>query len=902
MSGLQAQPELLAPAGEWDSLRAAVANGADAVYFGLPRYSARARAKNFTLDELPEAMAFLRDRNVRGYVAFNTLIYSDELAESARHVEAIARAGADAVIVQDAGLLQLVRRMAPGLPVHASTQMTQTHPAGLRMLEEWGVSRVILARELSLERICAIRAASRLELEVFVHGALCISFSGQCHASSWLFGRSGNRGECAQACRLPYELLAGGASPRRKGVRYPLSPLDLCELDSVGDLVRMGVAGLKIEGRLKSADYVAAVTRAYREEIDRVVETAGVHGLHGLGRPAEAPAAGQGKFIQPPRPMQAATAARLAQGFSRGFTAGFLGGASHQSMVEGRSPKGRGLRVGVVAAIGARGIVVSLLRGEDVRPGDGVAFDCAASPAGEQGGRVYEVIPVRGQAAPRRVGRAGQAERLVFDPDASDRRAELTFGRVAVDMSAVAPGANVWKTDDPRIRRELEHSRSRDVIWRRRGLRVRVTASAGGPLLVHAEEMAAAPAYACPLGGEPLAAEARWAGPLDVSRKHPLTAGAIREQFSRLGGTPFELVEVELAGPDGPADAVNALAPKSVLNDLRREVVGRLRQRMAEAARRQIADIGAVDVLREHAAAGCEEPIAAPRPGGGAGESLSEKSSGQPRLSVLARTLEQAEAVVRFYGESGQSRIGVVWCDLPQEDARREAMAVVREAGLSAGAATTAVLMPGEERALAAIAADRPDAALARNLAAMRILREASPSLPLVGDYHLNAANEISAAALLAAGLSRVTACLDLDAGQVESLIGRISAERLEVPFRVRVPMFHTAHCLWAANYSKGQACAECGGNGSASNGSPPSGPCRRLPLRLRDRVGEEHLAAADAAGRGTIFASRPRVFYPAAGRLARAGAAWFRVELADENADETRQAVSEAARALAAK
>src|SRR5688500_9029684 len=172
-------PELLAPAGDWDAMRAAVANGADAVYFGLSNFNARHRATNFTLEELPEVMAYLRGHNVRGYVTFNTLIFSDELPEAARFIAAIARAGADALIVQDLGLARLVRRLCPTLPVHGSTQMTLTEPRGIAFVKTLGVERVILARELTAAEIGRIADEAPLPVEVFVHGALCVSYSGQ---------------------------------------------------------------------------------------------------------------------------------------------------------------------------------------------------------------------------------------------------------------------------------------------------------------------------------------------------------------------------------------------------------------------------------------------------------------------------------------------------------------------------------------------------------------------------------------------------------------------------------------------------------------------------------------------------------------------------------------------------
>ncbi len=208
-------PELLAPAGDWNCARAAVENGADAIYFGLENFNARMRARNFTSADLPALMDYLHRRGVRGYVSFNTLVFPGELAEAERALRTIIACGVDAAIVQDVGIGRLIRRLSPDFPMHASTQMTITSPAGVEFAAELGCCLVVLARECSLKEIERIQTAERhsalrvprsaLDLEVFIHGALCVAYSGQCLTSEALGGRSANRGVCAQACRLPYE-------------------------------------------------------------------------------------------------------------------------------------------------------------------------------------------------------------------------------------------------------------------------------------------------------------------------------------------------------------------------------------------------------------------------------------------------------------------------------------------------------------------------------------------------------------------------------------------------------------------------------------------------------------------------------------------------------------------------
>lgn len=258
--------ELLCPVGNFDCLKAAVQNGADAVYLGASSFSARAGATNFSLDELKQAIEYAHVRNVKVHLALNTLIKNNELDSALSLASFAYEFGVDAIIVQDLGLAKILIKSFPKLPVHASTQMTIHNLEGVVQAERLGFSRVILSRELSLEEINYICRNSDIEIECFVHGALCISYSGQCLFSSMVGGRSANRGKCAQACRLPYELLEDNENIIDKG--YLLSPRDLCGLDNLGFLIEAGVTSLKIEGRLKSPEYVATVTKIYRKYID----------------------------------------------------------------------------------------------------------------------------------------------------------------------------------------------------------------------------------------------------------------------------------------------------------------------------------------------------------------------------------------------------------------------------------------------------------------------------------------------------------------------------------------------------------------------------------------------------------------------------------------------------------
>jgi putative protease len=807
---LPPRPELLAPAGDWEALRAAVANGADAVYFGLSNFNARHRATNFTLDELPRVLDYLHRRNVRGYVTVNTLIFSDELAEAARFISAIAEAGADAVIVQDLGLARLIRRLAPGLPVHGSTQMTLTEPHGIDFVRRLGVERVILARELSLEDIGRVAGRTEMPLEVFVHGALCVAYSGQCLTSEALGGRSANRGQCAQACRLPYELLVDGR-PRDLGDRaYLLSPQDLAAYDLIEPLVRLGVCCFKIEGRLKSAQYVANTTQTYRAALTAALE---------------------GRSFALSRQAQL----DLAQSFSRGLTHGFLEGVNHQVLVQGRFPKSRGVRVGTVVGKTGRGVIVELAEdvGGLVKAGDGVVFDEGRPEQDEQGGRVFAVRPT-----------------------GKGRRVELEFGRGAVNLAALEAGSIVWKTDDPALRKRLEHTYAQDRPPRRVPVTVSVRGRVGEALQVRVRDDA---------GHE---AAVSWPGPLERAVKHPLTAEAVREQFGRLGETPFELAAVETELPEP------VLVPKSVLNDLRRQAVARLLECRSSSARRPVAEPDALDRMRREIAE--QHPVSR-------GHQPSEAA-----LYVLVRTQEQLEAVLAWSPPAPLSRPALVYCDFEDVRRYRDAVTRCRDAGMPVGLAPLRIVKPHEEGFLRQIAGFGADQLLVRNLASLALFRAHAPATPLVGDFSLNVANELTAALLVGAGLARLVPGYDLNWEQLVALLGRIDPGLFEIVVHQHMPMFHMEHCVFAAFLSSGKDWRDCGR------------PCDRHRVELRDRVGAAFPVAADAGCRNTVFNAVPQSAAQYVPRMRALGLRHFRVELLREPADRVGPLLEQYARVLA--
>ena len=494
-------PELLSPAGNWDCARAAVAAGADAIFFGLPKFNARLRADNFTDADLPALMDYLHRHGVKGFVTMNTLIFTGEMEAAEEQLRKIAAAGVDALIIQDLGLAKLARIVAPNVELHASTQMTITSPEGLAFIESlFPMERAVLARELSLKEIERFQAASmeslnlKTPLEVFVHGALCVAYSGQCLTSESLGQRSANRGECAQACRMPYELVVDGEARDMGEHRYLLSPQDLAAADLIPGLVRAGVKSFKIEGRLKSPEYVAAVTRVYRKAIDAALS-------------------------ETPDPITPSDRYELEMTFSRGLTTGWLAGTNHPYLTHGRFGKKRGPLLGEIEACGHGWITLKNTTGVPISAGDGVVFDAGENRDLEQGARIWKI----------------ESDRLIF---------HRTYS--GINFSRIQPGHTLYKTSDPKlesdIRKFWQNAKPRK---RKTPLHLTVTGEPGISLTISH-------------GKQSVTSETL----LGTAEKRPLDTETLTAQLSRLGDTSYELASLnnQLTGNcHFPLSALNQL-------------------------------------------------------------------------------------------------------------------------------------------------------------------------------------------------------------------------------------------------------------------------------------------------------------------------------------------------------
>lgn len=830
-------PEILAPAGDDESLAAALAAGADAVYFGLDGgMNARARATNFSVERLPSLVDGIHRAGVKAYVTLNTLVFEHELAFAESVVRACASAGVDAIIVQDPAVALLARAVAPTLEVHASTQMTISSPEGAAFAQQLGCTRVVVPRELSVDEIRTFAKGTPLQLEVFIHGALCMSWSGQCLTSEAWGGRSANRGQCAQSCRLPYQLVVDGQVRELGDVAYLLSPLDLAGARAVSELSDIGVASLKIEGRLKGPAYVLSAVEGYKRWRDAIAEK--------RERSADAQQQLQRDL------------GRMAVAYSRGFSDGFLGGSDHQSLVEGRFPKNRGALLGEVVEVkagavrirkarreatggagigklnqplGATKVALPVIGGsspEDSRgvpmevpepvPGCGIGFDTGRPQDEEPGGPLFGVEPATGGWW-------------------------LKFGKPGPELSRVRAGDKVWLSSDPRLTAEAK-SAVEDGLKGGLGnipVKLEISGSAGEPLAV----------IATALGniGRGVSVTGKSEAALASATGASLGVELLSEKLGSFGGTPFRLAEVSL---EGLASGLHL--PVSALKALRRALVSELEPKVLAAARHAI---NAQPVARQLAADAVALPARRPW-----------VAPAAQRLIPLVRTAAQLEAVIA----AGLPEVELDWMELVGLE---KAMARARGAGLHVVIATTRVQKPGEDGIDRRIEKLQPDAVLVRHWGGLVHFSRSSGAGPVVhGDFSLNVTNSVTARHLLALGCDTLTAAHDLDETQLHAMLSALPAERITVAVHHHLATFHTEHCVYAHTISQGRDFRTCGR------------PCEKQQISLQDREGRQHPVVVDIGCRNTVFNAQAQSAGRAVPRLLKAGVKRFRVEFVWED------------------
>lgn len=490
LRNMSAKPELLAPAGDMESLIAAVENGADAVYFGANILSARAFAGNFSVDGIVNAIDYAHLRGVKAYVTVNTLIKDNEMENAINLLYYLNEYGADAVIVQDIGLLSKIRELSLDLPIHASTQMTTHNTEGVKFLEELGVKRVVLAREMSLDEIREIKQNTdiNIEIETFIHGALCISYSGQCLLSSIIGGRSGNRGFCAQPCRKKYKLRENGNAVKTDG-EYLLSPKDLNTTAILPRLIDAGIDSLKIEGRMKRPEYVAGVVQIYRRLIDRYLE-----------EPSE-------YYVTKDESM------RLAQLFNRGFTSSYFLGKPRSDLMSRKRPYNRGIPIGTAIEYDRKSGCIRVDLSGELNIGDGIGIEDGVVETGEVVHNMYE----------------------------DDRKINHADAGMVVEIPSdtqVRTGSTVYKTLDKTLMESLQKTFKSTVPIRKVPVAITAKAVAGEPFQLKIED----------IDFNMVQIESKYV--VEKAVKRPTTKEQITQQLTKLGNTVFDIFTINVSVDD----------------------------------------------------------------------------------------------------------------------------------------------------------------------------------------------------------------------------------------------------------------------------------------------------------------------------------------------------------------
>lgn len=809
--------ELLAPAGDWDCMRAAVANGADAIFFGVEKFNARARANNFRMDELPEIMAYLHSYGVKGFLTFNILVFEDELKDAQHLIEVCMEAGVDAVIVQDLGLVKVIRELSPDFPIHGSTQMTITSPEAVNFTKPFGMERVVLGRENNLKQIRKIGEEAKLPMEVFVHGALCVSYSGQCLTSEMWGGRSANRGECAQACRLPYDMMVDGEHHPMGDVTYLLSPKDLAAIDIVPELIEAGVTSFKIEGRMKQPEYVANVVSKYRKAIDDYFD---------------------GTWTGPSKE----DVRELQQSFSRGFTHGFLTGTNNKELVDGTFPKSRGVYLGRVEQVLRDGVVCKLEA--PLKRGDGIGFDAGDPTQKEEGGRVYDV---------RRKGvkLEGEAEEGWI--------VDIVPGRNDVNLRRVKVGDRIWKTGDQALDKRMRATFETEKPYRVFPVHVRAEGRAGEVLRTWWTDVQK---------GTMVQVDSELA--LEEAQKRPMDHALLEEQFGRLGGTLYQLeqLEVELEG--------SVIVPMRELNSIRRRAVEQLTGERPKPPVYVKHEADAFsDAVIEHTAI----------------------PYGAAQLTVLCRTLEQVEEAVK-------TEAALIYADFEFIKQFPAAIEICRAAGKPIALVTPRIHMPNENGYHRNILRLKPDAVLVRNTGALHYYMQAKEeweqahgvgalnaegeAFPhIIGDFSLNVANHKAVQLFAQAGLDRITPSYDLNIQQMVDMLRNADTTKLEIVIHQHLPMFHTEHCVYCTFLSEGTDFTNCGR------------PCEEHRVSLRDRIGMSHPVRVDEGCRNTVYNAIEQSGAEYLSHFLELGVGTYRVEFLEETAEQVSEVIDLYGRAL---
>ena len=795
-------PELLLPVGTPEMALAAIHNGADAIYIGVPGFNARGRTVDFDLDSLRATIEMAHLYGVRVNLALNILIFQEELATVAELLTKIIPLKPDAFIVQDLGLIRLIRAIAPEQPIHASTQMTVTNHEAIHLLQDLNIRRFVLGRENSLNEIKLIKDNTSKELEVFVHGALCVSYSGQCFTSESIGGRSANRGQCAQSCRYTYELYVDGSRHRNTIDReYLVSPHDLCGISEIPELMDIGVKSFKIEGRLKTPEYVAAAARDYRKAIDAKLG----------GKRLSAKAIGQ-------------SIKSMSSTYSRGFFSGWLHGVNHQKLVDGTYSAHRGLKVGVVSEVRPEGLVAKLGKDIQLKAGDGLVW-VFKSPMGKSA--KLQVDP-EAKLSATKTEELTEAGGQIYQVSSLGADKYLLRFSNNKKMENRFEGAELYLNSDAELNRELNKSFTQKELLKKIPVKISMKIDLGKVLEAQIDD-----------GVHVVFASTQ--SLVQRAEKREVLDAFIFDEMQSLGGTVFEL-----KGPESLKIQRLTKEPVFVshkeLKELRRELTEKLAALRSEerVEKQNVSSMTSTQALQW-----LEDSQSLTA----SGNSLlvGTKSKERTLLNVLLRERAQVDDFVQALnaGEILMEGLGVVILDFEFGRDFSGSVDKLKAAGVRVGIATTRILKPQEYLNLRVIENLKPDVILVRNLGALRYYSEVSKfSGEVMGDFSLNVTNHLTANYLLTKGLNTLCASYDLNSQQVNDLLARVEPARVEVTAHQYMPSFHMEHCVFAAFLSAGTSFKDCGK------------PCEKHRLELRDQYGNHHQIKPDQECRNTMYNS----------------------------------------------
>lgn len=826
-----AKPELLAPAGGMEALMAAVENGADAVYLGARAFSARGYASNFSEEELEKAIDYAHLRGVKIYVTVNTLLKEGEMESALILLSRLREMGVDAIIIQDLGLISLSRKYLPDLPLHASTQMTLHNGEGVEFVKELGIERVVLSREVSLEEIRRIKDRNAVEIEVFVHGALCISYSGQCLLSSLIGGRSGNRGYCAQPCRKKYRLYCDGKQIKTSG-SYLLSPKDLNTTSGLGAIIESGIESFKIEGRMKRPEYVAGVVRIYRHLIDR--------------------------YLKDPEGYSVSEEEQetLTQLFNRGFTSGYFFENPRGKLMSRENPHNRGIPAGTVVSYDRRTQRLRVKLSNSLRLGDGIMVENAETRPEDKGKIISSMHTGKGP-----VYSAGKGETV-----------EIPFD------SRAPPGSTVYRTHDKKLMDSLRKESESGSLRPKIPISLTVTITPGKPARLEVKD----------IDSNVVTVESEYL--VEKAEKSPTSISQIEKQLTKLGNTLFEAAELNVNAERDifiPVGQLNDLRTKAVsqLEDLRiskwkREPVGNL-QLSAPGEEEVTMEIETKET--ETARELRERWIA---------NKINEQEPEKPLLSVSVYSLEGLEGALKggadriYFGErlfrkpkTAEKEENFKGEEIPSRNLDsifENGILKTRAAGKKIYFNTPKIVKDSEmkqvEELLSRAEKLGADGVLVSNLGIFNLAKE--KGIPCIADSPLNTYNGYTLDLLLEKGAEMAVLSPELTLEDVKEVASYGPAECI---IHGRLELMESEHCLEGGLLGK--------------NGGKCSAPCSSGNFKLVDEKNYEFPLLMDYQCRTHLLNSRSLCMLEYVPELIKSRVSSLRIEtLGMDNAEEIRR------------